>query len=166
MSIGLFYGSTNGNTKRVAEMIVKEWGEDIDVHSVEDLDPDTLEEYDTLILGCPTYGQGSLQEHWADFIWDMEDADLDGKTVALFGLGDQVEYPGSFVDAIGEIYEKAKELGAKFVGFWPTEGYEFKKSRAIVDDKFCGLVVDTDQQNDQTADRVARWVEQVKSELG
>ena len=166
MKIGLFYGSTSDSTDRVAKMIAAKLTGDIDLHKVhEDFDADTFDEYDAVILGVPTYGQGSLQEDWADFIWEMDDVDLSGKKVALFGLGDQEGYPDSFVDSMMELCEKAKELGGEIVGAWPTDGYTYNNSKAVVDGKFLGLVIDEDRQSDLTEERVTKWAAQLNGEL-
>ena len=166
MSIGLFYGSTNGNTKRIAEMIQEQYPGDVELHKVhEDFDPETFDQYDAIILGSPTYGQGSLQEDWADFIWEMDDIDLSGKKVALFGLGDQGEYPNSFADALLELYDKVHELGGEVVGAWPTGGYTFNQSKAVVNGAFVGLVLDVDRQAELTQERLTRWLEQISQEF-
>jgi len=167
MKIGLFYGSTNGNTKRVAELIRDQYPGEVELHKVhEEFDPETFDQYDRIILGVPTYGQGSLQEDWADFVWEMDDVDLSGKRVAIFGLGDQGEYPDHFADAMAELYEKVQELGGEVVGAWPTEGYDFKKSKAVIGGSFLGLALDVDRQPELTQDRLARWIEQISQELG
>jgi flavodoxin I len=167
MSIGLFYGSTGGTTKRIAEMTREQYPGEVDLHKVhEDFDPETFDDYDGIILGVPTYGQGSLQEDWADFIWEMDDVDLSGKKVAIFGLGDQREYAESFVDAMFELYEKVQELGGEVVGSWPTEGYTFNKSKAVIDGSFLGLVLDVDRQPERTQERLSRWIAQISKELG
>ena len=88
-----------------------------------------------------------------------------GKKVALFGLGDQLEFPNSFLDAMGALYAKALERGATIVGAWPTDGFNFKKSAAVVAGRFVGLAIDEDQQKDMTEQRVAAWVKQIKPEL-
>lgn len=165
--IGLFFGSTYGNTKKVAQMIQAQLGEDrVALVDVEEASPESLEEYDVLILGTSTYGLGALQEHWADFIWELDDVDLTGKTVALFGLGDQVGYGESFQNAMRTIYDKVLEKGARVVGMWPDEGYTYKGTTAVIDGKFVGLPIDMDRQRDLTEDRVARWSTQLKQELG
>jgi len=53
--IGIFYGSTSGHTRRVAELIRREFvGESVDVHDVSKAGEDDIEQYDMLILGAPT----------------------------------------------------------------------------------------------------------------
>ena len=49
--------------------------------------------------------------------------DFNGKTIALFGLGDQEGYGHEFVDGLGILFEKFEDLGASFIGEWPTDGY-------------------------------------------
>ena len=60
-----------------------------------------------------------------------------------------------------EVYEFMKERGANVVGAWPTEGYEFNHSEAIVDDKFVGLALDLDNQTPQTEARLDAWLNQI-----
>jgi flavodoxin I len=56
--------------------------------------------------------------------------------------------------------------GATIVGYWPTEGYHFEASKALVDDKhFVGLGIDEDRQPEQTAERVAAWCQQLREEM-
>ena len=38
----------------------------------------------------------------------MDDLDLSGKKVAVFGLGDQEAYPDTFVDGLGILANKVK----------------------------------------------------------
>ncbi|MDY6994333.1 MAG: flavodoxin FldA, partial [Pseudomonadota bacterium] len=62
-------------------------------------------------------------------------------------------------------YNKMKKAGATIIGEWPTEGYEFEKSKAIVEDNFIGLVIDQDNQKDMTKERVEEWIEQIQADL-
>lgn len=163
--IGIFYGSTEGNTEDVAEKVQKALG-DADVHNVDSASADDLAEYDTLIFGASTWEIGELQEDWESFIDVLDDVDFSGKKVSYIGLGDADGYPDTFVDAIGMIHEKIADSGAEFFGAWPTEDYEFDESKGVVDDKFLGLVIDEDNESDKTDDRIATWVAQIKGELG
>ncbi len=164
--IGIFYGSTDGNTERVSGKIQEAFGGDDEValHNVSSATADDMAEYDYLILACPTWEIGELQEDWDSFIDEIEDVDYDGKMVTYLGLGDADGYPDTFIDAPGIIHERIADSGAKFVGAWTTDGYEFEESKGIVDGKFLGLVIDEDNQSDLTDDRVSQWVDQLKSE--
>ena len=49
-----------------------------------------------MILGVPTWFDGELPNYWDEFVPAIEDLDLKGKTIAIYGLGNQVEYPENF----------------------------------------------------------------------
>ncbi|MCG7586580.1 flavodoxin, partial [Photobacterium sp. OFAV2-7] len=117
-----------------------------------------FDDYDLLILGTPTANYGEMQPDWDCFVPELEDADLSGKKIALFGLGDQVDYPDSFQDAMGDLADLIVEAGGELIGQWPTDGYEFNDSRAVKDDKFVGLALDEDRQPELTDDRIATWL--------
>ena len=54
--IGIFYGSTTGNTEMVAQEIQKLLGEElVDLHDVESADKISLNDYDFLLFGIPTW---------------------------------------------------------------------------------------------------------------
>ena len=164
--IGLFYDSDTGNTRKVAKMIVKYFDEgDIEMKAIKKVEPADFDKYSAFILGTPTLGEGELPENWNEFLPELDAMNFSGKTIALFGLGDQQEYAHEFVDGLGILYEKFEELGASFVGFWPIDGYEYDISRAELDGEFAGLVLDQDNQSDLTAERVETWMAQIKPAL-
>lgn len=164
--IGLFFDTDTGNTRKVAKMIKKKFDDDvIDLKNIVKVTPADFEQYSAFIIGTPTLGEGELPENWEAFMPEMDALDFSGKTIALFGLGDQIEYAHEFVDAMGILYEKFEELGASFVGFWPLDGYEYDISRAEFDGQFCGLVIDQDNQSGKTEKRVDTWVEMIKPAL-
>ena len=165
--IGIFYGSTSGNTRRVAELIRREFvGESVDLHDVGKASEDDIEQYDMLILGAPTWNEGDLQDDWETFISHLDAVDLSGNTVALFGLGDQKAYPDAFLDALGTLHEHVKRKGATIIGRWPTHGYTFERSSAVIDGDFIGLAIDEENQADQTEHRVAKWARMLRLGLG
>ena len=164
--IGLFFGSTTGNTANVAEMIKKEFGSGIvDVFDVENAKAEDLKKYEILIFGTSTWGYGEPQDAWAAFESNLGSVDFNDRKVAFFALGDQYNYADTFVDAMGMLYETVKAKGAEVIGVWPKEGYEHSCSKAEVDGKFVGLALDEDNQADMTENRVKEWVEQLKGEL-
>jgi flavodoxin long chain len=163
MKVGLFYGSTTGNTKRVAEMIRTALGKTVTVFKdIRDTTPEEFTSCDKLILGISTWEEGALQEHWKVFFPALDRMDLHGKTVALFGLGDQAGYSGRFQDAMGTLYHKVCERGATVVGAWPRSGYRAATSTAFVGEHFVGLALDEDTEKHLTSERVRRWVELIR----
>ena len=172
--IGIFFGSDTCNTRRVAKTIAKKLGDDADAPvNVNKATVDDLLKYDALILGTPTLGDGELPglssggsaASWEEFLPQLKGADMTGKVVALFGLGDQEGYGHEFVDALIFIYDQVIENGAKVVGAWPTDGYSFEASKAVIDGDFVGLVIDHDNQSDLTDERIDAWLDIVKPEL-
>ncbi len=165
--IGLFYGSTTGNTVRGAELIRKAFGSDIvDLLDVGVVSPQDLKKYDTLILGTSTWHWGGLQDEWALFEDYLTSEILKGKKVAFFGLGDQKRYPDHFADGMGLLYEKVKPLGVQVIGLCSRQGYTFEVSAAALGDRLAGLALDEDNEPEKTEERVNKWVEQLKKELG
>ncbi len=152
-----------GNTSDVAEKIKEAFG-DAELVDVADASADNLDA-DLVILGTSTWGIGDLQDDFEDFMDTLEEADLSDKTVALFGLGDQDGYPDTFCDGMGSVYEAIADKCGKVIGFTSNDGYEYDESRAEVDGKFVGLVIDEDNQSDLTDERVEKWVAQLKGEM-
>ena len=165
--IGIFYGSTMGATESVAEKIRDVIGQEVaKLYDVASTPVDTLNDYECIIFGTSTWGEGGLPDDWDAFIAALDRIDLSGKKVALFGLGDQDIFPDTFVDSVGIIYEKVRERGATVVGSWPVSGYQFDDSRAVRDGAFVGLVIDEENQSDLTDGRIRKWVDKVIAEFG
>lgn len=163
--IGIFFGSTEGNTERVVGQIVDAFAGEAESFNVNSATADDMQPFQYIILSCPTWEIGQLQEDWESFIDEIEKVDYTGKKVTYLGLGDADGYPDTFLDALGIIHDRIKDKGAKFVGAWPTEGYNFEASKGVVDGKFLGLAIDEDNQSDKTAERVTKWVAELKKEF-
>jgi flavodoxin I len=166
--IGLFYGTQTSNTQTVAELIQKEFdGDVVTIQDISQTEPTDFDEYQNIIIGCPTWNVGELQSDWESFYDDqLDNINFSGKKIAYFGEGDQIGYPDTFQDAMGMLEEKISELGGKTVGYWSVEGYDFSDSKALRDDKFVGLALDEDNQSELTEERIKAWVAQLKSEFG
>ncbi|MDO6704799.1 flavodoxin FldB [Photobacterium sp. 1_MG-2023] len=169
MKIGLFYGSTTCYTEMAAEKIRDCIGDDlVDLHNIKEASLNDMNQYDLLILGISTWDFGELQEDW-EAVWNQLDGlRLEGKTIALFGLGDQEGYTEWYLDAMGMLHDKLLPSGAQFVGYWPNQGYTFEASKALTEDKslFVGLALDEDSQYELSDERIEQWCEQILTEYG
>jgi hypothetical protein len=94
----------------------------------------------------------------------MQELDIQGKKVAVFGLGDQVSYSENYADAAGELHDVFENLGCQMYGYTSMEGYENEDSKSIRGDKFCGLLCDMVNQEELTPERVENWVAQLRAE--
>ena len=160
--IGLFYASSTGHTEDVAQLIKEKMVEnEVDLHNIADAVDNAMENYDLIIIGASTWGEGELQDDWEDYIHNLDNINFTQKTVAMFGLGDQEDYADNFLDAMGTIYDRIVANGANVIGSWSTDGYEFDESTAIRDGEFVGLALDEDNQYDLTKERVDQWIEQI-----
>ncbi|WP_108650272.1 flavodoxin FldA [Dongshaea marina] len=166
--IGLFFGSDTGNTEAVAELIQKEFDDSVvEIHDIAKSTKADIEQFDTLIFGIPTWYYGEAQADWDDFFPELENIDFTGKTAAIFGCGDQEDYAEYFLDAMGTLRDIIEPRGAKIVGHWSTDSYEFEESKAkISDDMFVGLGIDEDRQPELTQSRITSWCTQLKQEMG
>ncbi|PUE65412.1 flavodoxin [Arcobacter caeni] len=164
MSTAIFYASSTGNSDEVASKISSSLGE-IEVFNLANTKADKINDYDKVILGGSTWGDGELNDDWEDAWADFCKLDLSNKTVALFGLGDQESYSDEFCSALGAIYKQVVSLKAKVIGFTSTEGYYHDASKAQIDNKFVGLVIDEDNQSDLTDKRIEDWVKDIKEEI-
>jgi flavodoxin I len=166
-NVGIIYGTETGNTEHIAGLIKQEWGpEQVEVHNVAGMELAIFEKFDILILGVPSWYDGQVQDDWDEMLEDLSSVDLKDRAVALYGLGDQQDWGLYFIDAVGALADKVLEGGAKLIGEWPVEGYDFIESQAInKNGNFYGLAIDEDWQSELSEGRVKKWVMQLKKEL-
>lgn len=163
--IGIFYGSATGNTEAAAQEIKQAFGDGADLFNVDGTPASKVAEYDNVILGTSTWGVGDLEDSMSSFVDDLNKVNLNGKTIALFGMGDQNCYSDTYCDGMGHLYEAVDGKGATIVGAVDTDGYDYSSSTAVVNDEFVGLALDADNQADKTTERINAWVAQLKEKF-
>jgi flavodoxin I len=171
--VGIFFGTSTGSTETVADLLTEAFGDDaegpFDVDTLEGSLKDIFGKYDTLVVGTPTWNTGADTERsgtgWDELYYGpMQDFKLDGKKVAVFGLGDQISYAENYADATGELHDVFEGLGCQMMGYTSIEGYEHEASKAIRGDKFCGLLCDMVNQEELSEERVQKWVAHLRAE--
>ena len=160
----IIYGTSTGTCEDLAARIGAKLGVD-NVINVTDLDDSVIANNDNLILGTSTWGAGEVQDDWYDGLKVIKNADLSGKTVALFGCGDSESYSDTFVGGMSEIYNAVKQAGANVIGAVATDGYTFDDSESVVDGKFVGLALDEVNEDSKTDERIDNWVAEIKPSL-
>ena len=92
----IIYGTSTGVCEDLANRIGTKLGVD-NIINVTNLDDNVIADNENLILGTSTWGAGEVQDDWYDGLRIIKSANLNGKTVALFGCGDSESYPDTFV---------------------------------------------------------------------
>ncbi|MBU1659173.1 flavodoxin [bacterium] len=166
--VGIFVGSSGGVTLGAAQKLAELFEGAELINMEEDYDAQ-FDDFDVLLIGSSTWGQGDVQRDWVDPLYEMqnEEPDFSGKKVAFFGAGDQKSHPEEFVTALGKMKDIFTKLGANTeFGYTSTDGYAYKHSAAEKNGKFCGLAIDDINQEDLTKERIHAWAAQVKNEMG
>lgn len=95
MNILIVYATNSGGTQHVANVIadVLQGGQHtVTVQQVRDTKPDQLSQYDAIVFGSPSWDyngkEGQLHEEMRSFVEGAAGISLEGKKVAVFGLGD------------------------------------------------------------------------------
>lgn len=161
--IGLFYGKNTVKTASIAKKIQDAFGNvKIELISIEEAWQKDFEACDYLIAGASTWFDGELPSYWDEIIPVLSTLNLKDKKVAIFGLGDQVNYPDNFVDGIGLLAKAFESAGAELVGSTPINDYHFNQSLAKNREHFAGLAIDIENQPDKTDERIRIWVKKLK----
>ncbi|MCX8008856.1 MAG: flavodoxin family protein [Patescibacteria group bacterium] len=93
MNILILYATNSGGTEMAAQMI----GQHLSDHTIEikrvlEQNPDTLNQYDCILFGSPSWDYDGKEGQPHDDFWEfkkkMEGKTLNGKRCAIFGLGD------------------------------------------------------------------------------
>lgn len=112
----IVYASMTGNTEEIANLIgdgIHQAGADFDQKDILEVDAADLQNYDGILLGTYTWGDGDLPDEFLDLYEEMNTLNLTGKKAAVFGSCDSsYEHRGRAVDLL---IEKLKDLGADVV---------------------------------------------------
>jgi flavodoxin I len=130
----MVFTSMTGNTEEMAEAIaegVRQQGIEMEIKEVLDATAAELEQYDGILLGAYTWGDGELPDDFLDFYDELDEVDLTGKKAAVFGSCDSnYEKYGAAVDIL---IEKLQERGAEVV----LEGLKVELAPTDEDKKLC-----------------------------
>ncbi len=140
----IIYGTTMGNTEILAgkiDSVLKSREVETTMKNVTDASVNELSEYDVILLGSSTWGDGELQDDFAVFYSDLEEVDLKGKKAAVFGPGDS-SYE-NFCEAVNILEKRLKKCGAEL----------------LLD----GLKIDGDV--DESDEMVEKWTQQLTGHI-
>ena len=165
----VIYISKGGTTRQTAVRIASAFPGEAEVFTLPEFQMNqSVEEFDWLILGSPTYGLGELDFRWKKFLRELDYRILKKQKiqVALFVMGDARKHGKTFAGSLCDFHAAFEKSGVETRGKWPAEEYEFEHSRAVGDDgKFPGLVIDEINEAEKTESRISEWVSRLFQEV-
>lgn len=169
-AIGLFYAPSGGSVHKVAKRIKQKIKDrKVDMLYIRDVKPEDFLNYRNIILVSSTSGKDAWNndetDEWAAFMPGLQKLRLDGRRIALVGLGNSVLYPNNFVDGLSNFANLIEEKGGILIGKTETDGYTYTLSRSIQDNLFMGLPLDEDNEANQTDARIEKWLSLVLPEM-
>lgn len=169
-TIGIFYAPAGGHVHKIARHIKQKLTDyHPEMFCVSDIQVDKLLEYHTLILVCSSLGRNTWEmeqkDKWSAFLPKMYKIDLNGRKVAIVGLGDHVAYPDNFVDGVGFLADTVTKIRGMLIGKTSTVDYVFTDSKALQNGEFVGLPLDEDFEPEKTEERINRWLEAIRKEF-
>lgn len=168
--LGIFFAPSGGSVHKIARLLKQKLTEyQPDLFVLSDITPLQLLDYHNLIFVCSTLGRNTWEmeqkDPWSSFIPQMLRIRLEGRKVAIVGLGDHVSYPNHFVDGMDILAHTVEEIGGQLIGATETRDYVFNDSRALKDGKFIGLPLDEDYESDKTEERINAWLEKINKQF-
>lgn len=161
----VLYASMFGATEMVAEQLADELsarlGSPVAARDITWFDLQELTAYDLIVIGSSTWNVGQLPSDLKVKLPQLAELDLTGKRIALFGTGDQLGYPDTYLDAVGIIADALLTTGARLIGSTTQAGYRFSDSLALRGGRLLGLAVDEDNEPELTLARLVAWVDQL-----
>ena len=112
--VSIIYSTVGGNTEMVCKKVsdvLSEAGLEVKMKRVDVSDMNDLALDGLTILASPTYGQGTVEDHFKPFLKELKKTDITGKKFAVIGLGNTKYYPEYLTEAgtILESFLKEKE---------------------------------------------------------
>ena len=112
----LIYATNTGSTLEVSNYISNEFtqkGLEIVVKDVREVEPDEFNNFDLIIMGSPTWGEGMAHDLFIRLVEKSEGKSFPDKKFAVFGLGD-TNYR-HFCAAAEYLQEYVKNINGKLI---------------------------------------------------
>lgn len=112
----IIYASMSGNTEEMAEEIaagVRTNECDVDILEAFEASASILQNYEGILIGTYTWGDGEIPDELLDFYDELEDLDLSGKKASVFGSFDWSYGDGGI--AVDMVQTALSEQGAAII---------------------------------------------------
>ncbi|WP_028544053.1 flavodoxin [Paenibacillus taiwanensis] len=133
-NIIMIFASMTGNTEDIAKAVergIRSTEAELTVKEVMDAETSELANYDGIVLGAYTWGDGELPDEFLDFYDDMDELSLSGKKAIVFGSCDSSYH--AYGAAVDLLIEKLQSIGCEVV----LEGLKIELSPSKDEEEQC-----------------------------
>lgn len=114
----IIYSTIGGNTelavKRVKQELEK-FDYQVELKRVDIAKAGDITNYDLIVLASPTYGQGTVEDHFKPFLSDLKTIEISHQKFAIIGLGDNKYYPEYLTESAGILEDEIKKYGGNVI---------------------------------------------------
>jgi flavodoxin len=117
-TVFIVYSTLGGNTELAVKRAVQELEKNdfkVKIKRVDVTNPIEILDYNLTILASPTYGQGSVEQHFEPFLKSMKKLNLAHKKFAVIGLGDTKYYPEYLTESAGILEEAIIQANGELI---------------------------------------------------
>ncbi len=159
MRIGIFFGSSTGNTKKISYLIYKRLNKYIicNIFDISKINLDKFNNFDILILGSSTWYYGKLQYDWYNFLNYNKNIIIRNKIICFFGCADKLNYRYTFGDSLYYLY-KIFNNNNIIIGYF-NNIYKFNNSKSLLFKKYLlGLIIDDNNKYEKNIRIINIWI--------
>lgn len=164
-AIAIVYTTTTGNTLYAAELLQRELGGAAELVELNRDAAGRLADCERAVCCVSSWGRSEMQDDWEAAAPELRRLFPRLRRAAILGMGDQKNYPDAFADGVGRLAGLLRGAGVELVGQTACEGYSFNLSKAVEGRRFLGLVIDEDNQHEQTLPRIRAWAKALQKEF-
>lgn len=161
-TIGILFATISGSTREQAKDVANKL--DLNQKHVHDLLETSLEvmdQYETILIGSPTYGRGDCHYLFNDGIPELLQQFSKRKNIGIFVMGDLKSHRKTFGGGLFRLYEKLDLATHRLVGGIPVNLYDHAFpdwEEALLP----GLIVDKHGSKRNNQARMDVWLAEVK----
>lgn len=160
-TIGILFATISGSTRELAEIIADSLGlHDRDIHDLLETSLEVMDQYETILIGSPTYGRGDCHYLFKDGIPELLQQFSNRKNIGIFVMGDLKSHRKTFGGGLFGLYNKLDLATHRLVGQIPANLYDHA-FQDWEESALPGLIVDKHGSKRINQERMHVWLKQI-----
>lgn len=159
---GILYATISGSTRDLSFQLAERLElASKHVHDLLETSLEVMDQYDTVLIGSPTYGRGDCHYLFKEGIPELFQQLSSRKNIGIFVMGDLKSHRKTFGGGLFRLYEKLDLDTHGLLGQLPANLYEYQFPNWEAE-WLPGLIVDKHGSKQLNQARMDAWLEGVK----